>query len=360
MPRFDNPVPQFANDSNELIPGGKLEFFESGTSTQKDTFVDAGLTTANPNPLILDGAGRTPSCFFNGTARVRFSDADDVVIWERDPVGSDVSTGAFSAYNSATTYVANDIVTFSNKFYISKINNNQNNQPDTSFVQWEEIQFNRVYNATTTYGANDYVVLAGISYLSRVSSNVGNTPSSSPTQWANMSGIGKHTIYIPAPAMINRNTDGAAAGSFETSTNKIMVESFDFDTAADEFVQLTVQMPKGWDAGDVTAVFLWSHAATTVNFGVAWAIQGAAIDDDDALDTAFGTAVVTTDTGGTTDDLFITGESSSFTIANTPESSDWVVFQVFRDVSDAGDTMAIDARLMGVTILYTTLSSTDN
>lgn len=361
MARFINPRTQYFTSSGELMPpGSSLQFFESGTSTDKDTFADADLTTLNTNPLVLTGDARVPSCFYDGVARVRLLDDVGAVVWDLDPVGSDTSSGAFAAYSASTTYATDDIVTFNNKFYRSKIDNNQNNQPDSSLVEWEEVQFNRVYNSTTTYAANDVVTSDGITFRSRVGSNIGNDPASSPTQWANTSGIGKQTVVIPSGSMTSRATSGAPPGSVETTTNKVMIESKDFDNAADEFVQFSWQMPENWDAGVVSAKFLWSHAATATNFGVAWAIQAFALVDDDPIDTAFGTAIVTVDTGGTTNDRYISAESSDVTIANTPVKSSEVIFQVFRDVSDAGDTMTIDARLGKVTLFYTTVSSTDN
>ena len=160
--------------------------------------------------------------------------------------------------------------------------------------------------------------------------------------------------------MTARTTAGAASWSAETSTNKIMIETMDFDTASDEYIQFSVRMPKGWNASTLTAAFTWSHAATSTNFGVAWGIQAVALVNDDGIDTAFGTAVVTTDTGGTTDDIYLSGDSTAITLSNTPAKSDWVVFQIFRDVSDAGDTMAIDARLHGISLFYTTDSATDD
>lgn len=172
--------------------------------------------------------------------------------------------------------------------------------------------------------------------------------------------VGQQTIGVPARAMTSRTTSGAAAGSVETTTNFVMLESFDFDPSADEFVQLAVQMPKSWNEGTVIVQYIWSHPATTVNFGVAWACQAVAFADDDAADAAFGTAVVVTDTGGTTDDIYISPESTAITIAGTPTAEEWVVFQVFRDVSDAGDDMAVDARLHNVKIHYTTDALTDD
>mgnify|MGYP005628190399 CR=1 FL=1 len=172
--------------------------------------------------------------------------------------------------------------------------------------------------------------------------------------------LGDQTIYIPAAGMTARETSGAESGSAETSTNKIMIETMDFDTASDEYIQFSVRMPKGWNASTLTAAFTWSHAATSTNFGVAWGIQAVALVNDDGIDTAFGTAVVTTDTGGTTDDIYLSGDSTAITLSNTPAKSDWVVFQIFRDVSDSGDTMSIDARLHGISLFYTTDSATDD
>lgn len=171
---------------------------------------------------------------------------------------------------------------------------------------------------------------------------------------------GKQTIHVPATAMVARTSAGAAAGAVETTTNKVMLSTLDFDATVDEFAQFSVQMPKSWNAGTVTAQFIWSHPTTTVNFGVRFFIQGLALTDGDAADTAFGTAVGhTADTGGTTDDIYITAETTAITIANTPAKKDFTVFQVFRDVSDAGDTLAVDARLHGISLFYTADAATD-
>jgi len=105
---------------------------------------------------------------------------------------------------------------------------------------------------------------------------------------------------------------------------------------------------------------VWSHAATTTNFTVIWGIQGLALSNDDAADTAFGTAVTVTDVGGTTNDIYRSDESGAITIGGTPAASDVVVFQVYRDADAGGDTMAIDARLHGVMLFFTTNANTDN
>ena len=167
------------------------------------------------------------------------------------------------------------------------------------------------------------------------------------------------TLWIPAVAMVSRTTNGAASGTAETTTNKVMIRTLDFDAATIEYAQFQIQMPKSWNEGTVTAMFVWSHAATATNFGVVWALQGLATSDDDALDTAFGTAITVTDTGGTTNDLYRSSTTSAITIGGTPAENDVVTFQVYREATNGSDTMAIDARLHGVAIFLTVNSVTD-
>lgn len=172
-------------------------------------------------------------------------------------------------------------------------------------------------------------------------------------------GAGKQTVWMPAAAMTPRTTNGAASGTVETTTNKVMLGTLDFDTTTQEFAQFSIRMPKGWNESTVTFQAVWSHAATATNFGVAWALQAFAFSDDDAADQAFGTEQVVTDTGGTTNDIYITAESSAITVGGTPAEGDWVVFQVKRVPSNGSDTMAIDARLHGISLFYTTNANTD-
>lgn len=175
-----------------------------------------------------------------------------------------------------------------------------------------------------------------------------------------LGGLGQQSIWIPAKAMQSRTTNGAASGSAETTTNKVMLDTLDFDTATDEFAQFDIRMPKSWNESTVTFIPVWSHPSTATNFGVSWWLQGVALSDGDAADSAFGTAVESQDTGGTTDDIYQGPESSAITIAGTPATGDWVKFQIYRDVSDAGDTLAVDARLHGILLLYTIADTRDN
>lgn len=170
---------------------------------------------------------------------------------------------------------------------------------------------------------------------------------------------GRHAIWIPATAMIPRTTNGASIGTVETTTNKVMVKTLDHDASTVEYDQFAVRMPKSWDRGTITAVFVWSHAATATNFGVEWLIRALAIGNGDACDAAFGSWMGVPDTGGTTDALYISDETGPVTAAGSPQSEDWVVFEIAREVTNILDTLAVDARLHGVTLYITTDSEND-
>jgi len=172
--------------------------------------------------------------------------------------------------------------------------------------------------------------------------------------------FGQQTIWVPAGAMTARTTNGAESGSMEEATNDVMTKYLAFDTATSEGAQFMVQMPKSWDEGTIVTQFVWTHPATTTNFGVKWGIRAVAFANDDALDSAFGTEQEVADTGGTTSDVYISDETSAMTVAGTPAAEELVCFEVYRDPADVADTMAVDAYLIGVKLHYTTNASSDS
>jgi hypothetical protein len=170
---------------------------------------------------------------------------------------------------------------------------------------------------------------------------------------------GTHMMFWPAIAMYGRTTNGAAAGTTEMATNFNMFKTLDFDATTQEFAQFAIRMPPSWDEGTVTFAPVWSHPSTTTNFGVVWGLAGVAISNDDAGSVAFGTAQTSTDTGGTTNDIYEGPVSSAITIAGTPQAGDYVMFQINRTVANGSDTMAVDARLHGIALFITLNAATD-
>lgn len=218
-------------------------------------------------------------------------------------------------------------------------------------------------NQNTTGSAATLTTTRSISMTGDVTWTVNFNGSADATAVGTLSATaratGKQTIWVPASAMIPRITNGPSLGSLETATNRVNVSTLDFDPTTQEFAQFQVAMPKSWDEGTVTFEAIWYHPSTTTNFGVVWSIAGVALSDGNALDTAFGTAVLVTDTGGTTNTVYDSPESSAVTIGNTPAENDYVVFQVARNPAEAGDTLAVDARLLGVKVFYTTNAGND-
>ncbi|TIL64496.1 hypothetical protein [Mesorhizobium sp.] len=175
------------------------------------------------------------------------------------------------------------------------------------------------------------------------------------------SSVGKHTIWLPASALTPATTAGCAAlVQLESSSNKINYGVLDFDATADEHAHFNIAFPKSWNEGTVTFQVWWTTSATDTD-GVAWGIQGVAVSDNEAIDTAFGTPVVVTDDAQSAAlELLVTAESAAVTIGGTPAAGDLCYFRIFRDVSDGNDDMAEDARLIGVKIFYTTDAGNDS
>ncbi len=172
--------------------------------------------------------------------------------------------------------------------------------------------------------------------------------------------VGQQTIWVPAAAMIARTTNGAAAGVLELATNDLMIAYYAFDSSTSQAVQFAIQMPRGWNEGPIIPQFVWTHPATTTNFGLVWGMRAVAFANDDGLDATFGTAQEVADTGGTTNDCYITAEAPAMTVAGSPGAEEYVVFEAYRAPANAADTMAVNAYLLGVRLHYTTDAAKDD
>ena len=170
---------------------------------------------------------------------------------------------------------------------------------------------------------------------------------------------GRHSIWIPAEAISPRSNAGCAelAVTAAATPGRPDIRALGFDTSTDEHAQFTVAFPRTWNKGTVTAQFFWTAASGSGT--VAWAIQGVALADNDAIDTAYGTAVLpATDTLLAAKDVHVTAETGAITIAGSPGHDELTSFQIYRDVS--ADNLGVDALLMGVKIFYTIAQGNEN
>lgn len=104
---------QQLDDNGDPLSGGKMDTFESGTTTPKVTFTSEDESTANANPVILDAGGRADVWLDSGSYTFVLKDSADNVIDQIDNI-----TGAASNVFGA------DVVEVSTSTNITLSNNN--------------------------------------------------------------------------------------------------------------------------------------------------------------------------------------------------------------------------------------------
>jgi hypothetical protein len=292
------------------------------------------------------GTLATQSGTFSGTSSGT-NTGDQTISLTGDVTGS--GTGSFAAT------IANDAVTNAKLANMTastikaRITASTGDPEDATLTQVLDLvgsaaQGDILYRGTSTWSR----LAAGTSGHYLKTNGTGSDPA-----WAavSASGGGSTNVWIPASAWIPRTTTGAGIDSREQATNKINTDELLFDAGTDEFAQAMIVMPNNWNAGTVTAKFHWT--ASTSSGDVVWGLQGRAYANDDALDQAMGTAQTATDTLTATNDVDISPATSAITLGGTAASGNPVIFQVYRDADAGGDTLAADARLLGVEISYT-------
>ena len=169
---------------------------------------------------------------------------------------------------------------------------------------------------------------------------------------------GKETIWVPANAMTPTTSNGCSAlTTVETTSGRPDMNVLDFDKDSDEFAQFAVAFPKSYNLGTVTYQFFWSGIAATTT--VTLTLAGVAMNDNETIDVAYGTAVAVEDTAqGAVEELLVSAESGAVTIAGTMADNDLAYFRIGRDVSE--DNMAGDCRLHGIKLFFTTDAANDS
>lgn len=95
--RFVMPFQYAPSDTGAPVPGSKLAFYASGTSTPLATYSDAALTIANLNPVKANQFGIFGDIFLQTLSyKVVWTDANDVEIATADPVSPYVPTSPAS------------------------------------------------------------------------------------------------------------------------------------------------------------------------------------------------------------------------------------------------------------------------
>ncbi|WP_291869643.1 hypothetical protein [Bradyrhizobium sp.] len=95
------------------LNGGKLYFFQAGTTTPQNAFSDTSLTLPLPNPITLDSAGRIPQFFLaDGSIKIRLTNAAGVTQIAADGIlviGASSGGGGGSPVDATTVLTTGDL-----------------------------------------------------------------------------------------------------------------------------------------------------------------------------------------------------------------------------------------------------------
>jgi hypothetical protein len=395
-----------AYDSNgRTVPGAQAWFTLTGTNTETPVYSDSALTVEHANPLVADGLGRFPRAYLDPAITYRCRvyeqfaevgvdspipdhDYDPYTGAEQgsqgpegDPGDDGVNATVISPTVNTTTLAAGASATASAAHLGGGIYELSLGIPQgaagLSGALSDGDYGDIVVSGTGTVLTVDAAAIS-LAKMASLTANslIGNTTGGSATPAAVAIGAGAATsildraagdgryiqqtanrvvsLFIPAGAMRSRTTSGPAAGSAETTTNKINYVTYDFDTSATEYVQFFNAMPKSWNEGTITAQFIWAHASGSGT--VTWGIQGVSLSDGDVLDTAFGTAQTVTDTSTGAGDIMVSAATGAVTLAGSPAAEDVVVFQIYRN----GGSLAVDAKLIGIRLNFTVNAQDDS
>jgi hypothetical protein len=172
------------------------------------------------------------------------------------------------------------------------------------------------------------------------------------------SGIGRCETWIGARNMTARVTSGAGSATRDSGANDITQPVFDFDAGSQEYVHLEWAAPKRWNKGTLAFKAYWVADAGTPAETAAFLLAGRSISHDDPVNGAFGTAQSSSVAMTAIGKLQVGAESAQITIGSTPLDGDLIVFELSRDV--ANDTLAADARLIGIKLIWTSNATSDD
>lgn len=90
------------------LPGSKLYFYQTGTTTPQNTYQDAALTTPHANPVVADAAGVFAPIYLDSSLpnyRVRHETSASVLIYQVDDVLSSQAAGTSLRLSSTDPFL---------------------------------------------------------------------------------------------------------------------------------------------------------------------------------------------------------------------------------------------------------------
>jgi hypothetical protein len=102
---FDLPRQQPLSAAGLVLPGAKISFYLTGTSTPTPVYTTSALSVAHSQPVVADAGGRFAAIYLDPTIsyKATVTDANDVLLYTVDPVNDDVGVTALSTNLASTT-----------------------------------------------------------------------------------------------------------------------------------------------------------------------------------------------------------------------------------------------------------------
>lgn len=362
MGRLANPFIQLSNSSSSVLAGSKWLFTLTGTDDSTDqVFSDADLATQRANPVIADAAGQLPEeLYLSDTViyrlRVTLADGSNFTVADNVTSVTAAAGGATQEYSASSTYNIPNTVVEDSRWWESLTDTNINNQPSTSPTDWTELTHLKFWNTDENYVANDIVQLDGILYRSRTT-NTGISPDNGAgpgfTNWANISGIGYVARWVGAIDMIPEGVGPAVAQII--ASNDIIYDVLNYDASTDESAQFNMVLPDSWDGGQVILQVYWSANSASLET-VVWSSESVCVSDGEDTNSPgfFNQGNILDNNQG----MRFLNEAGAMVI--TPVNATpagWVVFRIIRTGTNLSDDLPGDASLIGVNVLYKTVSS---
>lgn len=96
---------QFLDGNGNPLAGGSVAFYQPGTLNPINTYQDQGLTTPNPNPVIIDANGFAVIWGADGSLyRQIVKDAGGITYWD-EVVGSTIGNSGTTASRPTPTVI---------------------------------------------------------------------------------------------------------------------------------------------------------------------------------------------------------------------------------------------------------------
>jgi len=275
-------------------------------------------------------------------------------------LGVKIGSDNFAEAWSAGTYTLGQWVTHAGSSWICIGDPDTTEEPSDIAVDWVKVAAKGDTGGTGATGAVGATGAAGsagatgpVGATGAAGDPGGATGATGPAgaTGAGVLGTTEH-LFAPASMFIPATTSGAAGTTAESSSNKVMTDTYDYDSGATaEITWCWFGLPN-WDGGTVKVKVLYKFTTISSGDDVEFEVGGRCYGDNEDLDQAIGTTQVITDVAAATGKTYLTGATPAITIAGTPGVGKAVALKIMRN-TDGTDDAAGDCQVLGVWIEYT-------